>query len=174
MGLIPLPYRWLIAVIIMAAFAFSGYRTGVKMERADWLHKEAVRQQDEKDAILDRVAENDRKERENDAKNRRISNAYEKRLAILREGRDADRRAVDAAGGLRIDRAACDGFAAGAETAGAGRRDEGTAGTVRLPREIESRLFDLADAADEVTEQARACQQWITEHGFYGGTDGNQ
>lgn len=158
-------------VALMAAgvgIHMHGVSQGKKLERADWQAKELVRQQDEKDAILDRIADNERVQRDNDAKNRKVSDDYENRMAVLRKSRDAARAARDAnpADGLRIDRAAGQ-----AETAGDRRRDEAAAAYVLIPAETERRLFDLADDADEIVEQARACQNWIKTHGFYGETE---
>lgn len=168
MNLIPLPYRILAGIVLLLAFGAGCMNVGIKWERADWLEKEAARQQNEKDAILDRVAENERIQRENDAKNRAISADYENRLAVLRKASAADRAAVNAAGGLRVPRSICDSPAAGTETAGDRGRDETLTGTIRLPEQVEGDLWAFADDADEIVEQARACQQWILKHGFYG------
>jgi hypothetical protein len=69
---------------------------------------------------------------------------------------------------LHLSRAVCNPTAGQADTAGDERNHEAAAGTVRLPITLENNLFDLADDADEIVEQARACQQWIKQHGFYG------
>lgn len=100
--------------------------------------------------------------------NLKVSEDHEKELRTLRLARDADRRAIDRAGGLRISAAACHPAAATAQTADAGQRDEAGATTIRLPQQVENDLWALADDADEVSAQLRACQDWGRMHGFYG------
>lgn len=158
----------LLAVIALAGAFVIGMGVGRGYERAEWLDKEVTRQQAETEAIAARTAENERTRLEQEATTRRIADAYETEIAELRRAAAADRAAVNRAGGLRVPRAVCDPPAGTTEATGAGQRDEALAGTVRLPREVEDGLWSLADEADEVTEQARACQAWISQQGFYG------
>lgn len=143
---------------------------GRQLERAGWLKKEAA----ERTADLALVRKHDVDMRALDARHHQIeretSEKHETELAQLRRDRDADRRRADAAGGLRIPAAACPtgGIVAGTEAASAGGRDETGAGTVRLPQQIEDDLWTLANDADEVSGQLRACQGWIVSNEFYG------
>lgn len=100
--------------------------------------------------------------------NLKVSDDHEKELHTLRLERDADRSAVDRAGGLRIPAPACHHPVAATEAASAGGRDEASAATVRLPQQVENNLWALADDADEVSAQLRSCQAWIRNNGFYG------
>lgn len=103
-----------------------------------------------------------------------ISDDHNAETAQLRKERDDDRRRADAAGGLRIPApaaAACPAGSAvaGTEAASAGGRDEpASASTVRLPEQIENDLWAIADDADEVSAQLRACQSFVRRNGFYG------
>jgi hypothetical protein len=101
---------------------------------------------------------------------RTTSEHHEQELAQLRLERDADRAAVDNAGGLRISASACPAArpAAAPEAAGASGRNEASPATVRLPQSVEDGLWRLADDADEVSAQLRACQGWIRSNNFYG------
>lgn len=145
-----------------------GVGQGKKIERAEWQDKEIQRQQAQNKLLLRHAEDMARTQLENDVKNRKVSNDYEQKLDNLRKLGAADRAAVDLAGGLRVSRAICDGFAADAKTASAIFGHEALARTVRLPLETEDDLWRLADDADEIVEQARACQNWIKQHGFYG------
>ena len=101
--------------------------------------------------------------------NEKVSHDHDQAIADLRRERAADIRDAERRGGLRISAGVCrdtSGTLALAE--GALRHHEETAGTIRLPQQVEADLWALAGDADEVTEQLRACQAWITASGFYG------
>jgi hypothetical protein len=136
---------------------------GRQLERADWLAKENVariaqEKKDAADALRHQQIERETSER------------HQKELDSLRADAAADRAAADRAGGLRIPATACaaSGDAAATETAGASGRDEAGSASVRLPQSIENDLWTLANDADEVSAQLRACQGWILANGFYG------
>jgi hypothetical protein len=158
----------LLAVVALAGAFILGMGVGRGYERASWQEKEISRQKAEAEAIAARIAENERTRLEQEATTRRIADEYERQISELSRQYAADRAAVAAAGGLRIPRTVCNPAAGPAETAGAGQRDEALAGTVRLPLEVENDLWAFAEDADQVTTQARACQAWIEENGFYG------
>jgi hypothetical protein len=171
-----LPYR--LAAILSAILIFSAACIGIAHHfkaagRADadreWLAKmasvrAAYEQKDAADQLHYQQIE------------RNTSEHHEQELAQLRIDRDADRAAVDHAGGLRISAPTCPaaGPAAGPEAAGASGRNETSPATVRLPQPVEDGLWRLADDADEVSAQLRACQGWIRSNNFYGtATDSN-
>lgn len=143
---------------------------GRQLERAGWLAKEVAEKQAdialERKHAVDMAALKDHYE----AIGRTTSENHETELAQLRIERDADRRRADAAGGLRIIAPACPagGTVATTEAPGAGGRDEAGTRTVRLPQQVENDLWAIADDADEVSAQLRACQSWIRANGFYG------
>jgi hypothetical protein len=147
--------------------AWSEHR-GAELERAGWLKKEAQRQADTADLLRKHAAEVAALTEQYHLNNMKVSDDHEKELEALRRDRAADRAAFDRAGGLRVTRAVCDRPAGQAEAPGAGGRDEAGAGTVRLPEPVENDLWALADDADEVSAQLRACQAWIVTNGFYG------
>jgi hypothetical protein len=136
---------------------------GRQLERAGWLAKENAARiaQEKKDAVD--TLRHQQIERE-------TSERHQKELDQLRADAAADRAAADRAGGLRIPVVACPDArpAAATETAGAGGRDEAGPASVRLPQSIENGLWALANDADEVSAQLRACQGWILANGFYG------
>jgi hypothetical protein len=166
----------IVLAVVLALGALAAYGAnhfeakGRALERADWLAKQVREQQ--ADAAL--VARHDADMRAIEDKHQQIerttSEKHEQELAQLRRERDADRRRADAAGGLRIPAPACPAGStvAGTEAASAGGRDAAGPGTVRLPQQVENDLWVIADDADEVSAQLRACQGWILANGFYG------
>lgn len=163
-----------ITVAGLLALALANYYEGKgrALERGEWLAKEL--QRDQADRALERKhqADMDVLKQAQQAIERKTSEDHQTELAALRHDRAADRAAADRNGGLRIPAPSCPaGVAvAGTEAAGAGGRDEASAGTIRLPHQVENNLWDIADAADEVSAQLRACQSWIRANGFYGPT----
>lgn len=165
----------LIGLLLLIGLAFGihwhGVNQGKKLERADWQQKEIARQQSQNKLLLRHAEEVAQIQNDNNTKNRKVSQDHANQLNALRTAAVAERAAANAAGGLRVPKSICDGIAATAEAASNGGRDAALAGAVRLPREIEENLWAIAIDADEVTEQARACQSWIRTHGFYGEPD---
>jgi hypothetical protein len=164
-------------VLASGAAAYGAHyfeQRGAMIERAGWLAKQVKEQA--ADAALVRKHEADMQALRDHQQTieRQTSEKHETELAQLRRERDADRLAADRAGGLRIPAAACaaDRAVAGTEAASAGGRDEAGAGTIRLPVQIENDLWAIANDADEVSAQLRACQGWIRSNGFYGAADG--
>lgn len=145
------------------------YDTGVMAERAIWQKKERQLLLDQAELRRIHTAEMRRIAGLHQQVNEKVSQDHEQAITDLRRDRAADIRAAEQRGGLRISAGVCRGEAgAGTEAARPGGRDEETTGTVRLPQQVEADLWALAGDADEVTEQLRACQSWITRQGFYG------
>lgn len=162
-----------LGALVLLAFAAIGIHAhgvdqGEKLERVVWQGKELKRDAAERKLILKHETDMAELQRRYNENNLKVSDDHEKELAQVRADAAADRAAVERRGGLRIPRTVCDRVAADAEAAGARVSDEIAAASVRLPRATEERLWALADAADEVTAQARACQAWIRVNGFYG------
>jgi hypothetical protein len=163
---------WLGAIVVLIVTGLAlvawGEHRGAALERVDWLKKEERRQKDTADLLRKHAADVAALTLQYNLNNMKVSDDHEKELEALRRDRAADRLAFDRAGGLRVTRAVCDRPAGQAEAPGAGGRDEAGAGTVRLPEPVENDLWALADDADEVSAQLRACQAWIVTNGFYG------
>ena len=159
----------LVAIIVagIVLVAWAEHR-GAMLERAGWEKKETQRQKDTADLLRKHADEVAALTLQYNLNNVKVSSDHEKELEALRRDRAADRAAVDRAGGLRVTRAVCGPAAGQAEAPGAGGRDEASASTVRLPERVENDLWALADRADEVSAQLRACQAWIVTNGFYG------
>ena len=120
------------------------------------------------------------------AKARKASEDHAKQLSDQKLAFDATVARKRAAGGLRIDRAACEAKDARAPaTASAGRLDGATAiagllsehadrrlqeeiASIRLPTEIENDLFDLVEDADKVATRLRNLQKWVRDNWLYG------
>lgn len=163
------PYAIIGALILFIAVTLGGVHTGRKLERATWQAKELATAAETETALLAEHAKYVRLQKFNEATARKVSADHEQAIHDLTKQYDAARAAVRAAGGLRVSRAICaDPHAATTEGAGAGRPDEGTAATVALSPEVEKRLFDLAEEADELAERLRALQSWVKASGHYG------
>jgi hypothetical protein len=165
---------WLGASILLLvagiAFAHHFEQRGRTLERAGWVKKEA----DERaaDLALTRKHEADMQALRDHQLflERKTSEDHEQELAQVRAAAAADRADADRRGGLRIPAPPCTAgtAVAGTETPSPGRRDETGTPTVRLPQQVENDLWALADDADEVSAQLRACQGWIRDNEFYG------
>lgn len=168
-----------IAVFLLLVLGVTGanlaiYHQGVKAgqlaERDTWENLEASRR-------LADQALTEEHEREMEAlrqsfinHNLKVTTDHEKELVKVRTDAAADRADADRRGGLRIPAAACpaSGAIAGTEATSASQRDDAGTATVRLPIAVENGLWDLANDADAVSAQLRACQSWIKGNGFYG------
>lgn len=160
----------IVLIVLALGLAHHFEDRGRQLERAGWLKKEADERTADLALIQQHQAEMNELEKHHLLIERETSENHEKELAQLRHDRDADRAAVDRAGGLRIPAPACpaDRPVGGTEAPGAGGRDEAGAGTVRLPYQVENDLWSIVNDADEVSGQLRACQSWIRANGFYG------
>lgn len=165
-----------VAVIVLAGLAALALAShyegkGRTLERAEWLEKEGKRDLADAALIRKHEAEMSALEQTHRLIERKTTHDHQTELATLRSDRAADRAAADRAGGLRIPAPTCPAGStvAGTEAPGAGGRDDAPgAGTVRLPHEVENDLWAIADDADEVSAQLRACQSWVRANGFYG------
>ena len=157
---------------LAAALYFAGVSSGKQSVQSKWdadkllaanVERALLRQHAEKVAAL---------VEKHNSNNLKVSQYHEQELDALRRGHDADRAAVDRAGGLRISAAACRDLATGSEAAGAIVADEGAAATIRLPREIENDLWNQAAACDALSAQVRGLHEWVRINGFYGSESG--
>lgn len=148
-----------------------GVNDGTMKERGVWNGKEVQRKQAELALTLKHNAEMDALALKHQRIERETSEEHEKQLAVLRVERNAARADADRRGGLRIPAPNCAGASrteTSSQAASPSGRDEAFAGTIRLPKAIENDLWSIVDDADEIVEQARACQAWIRKSGFYG------
>jgi hypothetical protein len=166
------PYTILGAILLLVATAFGGISAGKKLERAEWQKEKIVLQAQQQAQVEAQFRQFDQQVKINDAKARKAADTYEDAITQLTHDAAADVAAVKRAGGLRITAPAraCKSTAA-AESAGPSQPDETGTETLRLPVTIEDGLFDLANDADEVSEQLRALQAWVRDNGHYGQTE---
>lgn len=155
--------------VLIIGVGMSAHRAGKNSVQAAWDSDKAQRIAAQAALVETHGKEITALKAKQDATNLKVSEDHENALEEM--GRNYDDRvaAVRAAGGLRIPRSVCTGSAGTTtKTASNSGRNEEVAGTVKLPDEIESNLFSEARRADEIVEQARACQNWIRQQGFYG------
>lgn len=158
----------LLLIAALMGIHAHGDRQGTNAERVKWQKIELARAAAEAMLVAQHGLAMAKKQRDFDAINLKVSEDHETELYELRLARDADRAAADRAGGLRIPGAVCNKPAAPALAASERGRDEDTAASIRLPRQVENDLWAIVNDADEIVEQARSCQVWIRKHGFYG------
>jgi hypothetical protein len=151
------PYIGIIKAAAGIAVVVGAFGAGIKVER-DHLTAERA------DELRSELQTNRLAQRAAATINVKVIRDHEKQIATLSDALRTMRSSSDAAGGLRVPRSICDGFAG---TASASGRDGGIAGTVKLPDQVENDLWQLVDDAAKVTAQAQACQQWIAGNGFY-------
>lgn len=165
-------------VVVLALTAFFGHRAGFneakRVYEAQWQQEkqgyllaeiEARKQHAEKLAELGKIHQQT---------NLKNTTEHEKALKKVHADLAAARAESKRLGGLRIPApvTSCPGTGfkqgtAGTQTTGAGPHYEEAAATIALPEAIEDSLWSTVGQADEVLEQARSCQAWIIDNGFY-------
>lgn len=164
------PYAIIGAIALLITVALGGAHVGRKMERSNWQAKEIATKERMALDLEIAHARIRRIQLSNEANARKATAQHEQAISDLNAKYDAARAAVRAAGGLRIPASICPDARAdkGASTS---RPDESPAATVALPQETERRLFDLAQQADQLSEQLRSLQGWVKTNGHYGEPD---
>lgn len=183
------PYTIIGALLLLIATALGGAHIGKKLEREKWQAEKIELQAEHTKAIEAEFNRYARMVDFNNAKARKASEDYAKALATQKTAHDGTVARARAAGGLRIDAAACKAKdPTAAKSSGSGRPDGSGAGTgplpesldrnlqaevgsIRLPTEIENDLFDLVEDADKLATQLRNLQKWVRDNGHYGHTE---
>lgn len=163
------PYTIIGGLLLLIVVAFGGAHVGKKLEREVWREKEtALLAQQSKDL----AAEFQRYERMvnfNNAKSAKAAEDHEKAIAQITATHTSIVADIRRSGGLRISGAVCKAKDATATTAtSAIEPDAETPGTVRIPEQVEERLFGIVEDADKLSEQLRALQKWVRDAGLYG------
>lgn len=159
---------WIVKIGAMGVFLVGvylwGHHMGAKAVQDDWdsrKAKDALAQTKLVEHHAEEVAEINRK---NDQNNNEVSNNYQK--AIDENSKKYEAAIVAARShGLRLPASVCSATRT-TETASTTGANETPTGTVALPDTTTENLLALVKRADEVTEQARACQNWISLNGF--------
>lgn len=156
----------LVGALLLAVYVF-GHHEGAKAVQADWDSDKAMRLVSEIKLKDDHAKEVMRLIAEHDATNVKVSTDHDQALQDIKTKYAADVAAVAKSGGLRITSSICPAATVTEATSNGGHHDQ-PAATVALPEQITNDLLSLAREADETLEQARACQAWIRQNGFYG------
>lgn len=166
------PWLWALkigAVGVFLSLVYSaGHRSGSKAVQDRWDASTLKIAQDQTRLLQEnaqKVADLVKKQQET---NLAVSQDHERALLEIHTKYDADIAAMRASGGLRLPRSVCSA-STGAQATGTGGSNEAAAATILLPATTTDDLFDFARRADEVTEIARSCQNWIRSNQFYGG-----
>lgn len=152
--------------VFLLAVMLGAYHQGEKGVQADWDASRAKQAEQATALLLENQKHNAEVRDTQEAYTRKLEEDHERALDELRKKYATDIDALNRAGGLRVPSSVCaDSVRAGTEAASAFKSYE--AATVRLPATVESRLFALAQAADEAALQCTQLQQWVKENGFY-------
>jgi hypothetical protein len=158
----------LVGALIVGLYV-TGHHQGEKAVQARWDASKVIFEADKAKLVADHDTEIANLRKSQDENNLKVSADHEDALQKLGKKYEDRIAAINAAGGLRVSRSICSGSVATAtETTSDSGHNEDLAGTVKLPDEIANNLFSEARRADEIVEQARACQSWIRAQGFYG------
>ena len=141
----------LAATLFFSGVKFANDRNAVKMQTA----------------IIAQYQANEAEVAKQRSINSQVSADHEDKIKSLAADLAAARRGISAAGGLRVPRSTCDGFAPSTRLGNAPASTE----TVALPEPVTERLLSAAADADTVVEQLRSCQGWIKKNGMYGTVD---
>jgi hypothetical protein len=168
----PVQLLWLGKIGAVVAFVVAvyglGHHHGEQAVQARWDASKVLLIAAQDQMIADHAKDMEKQRLEHEANNIAVSIDHQKALDEIATKNSAALAAVRAAGGLRINRAAvCGPAVATTEAASDSGHHEDPTATVQLPDRITSELFSEARRADEVVEQARACQNWILKQGFY-------
>lgn len=101
-----------------------------------------------------------------DAHNIQVENDHAQAVTKITAERDDARSRVNTAGGLRIKGAICNFGAIGTQAGSPAGDYDAATGTVLLPQSLTDDLLDRASQADQLSEQVRALEEWITLNGF--------
>ena len=144
--------RVIIYLAVVGALAAGGYYGYKHVKQIGYDEAQAEFDEKSRKVIKDHEAEIAKLNKIHETINTGTVASYEKKLS------DLDRKYRNA-GGLRITKAVCNpsGAIATAQSPTGNNETE----SVRLPADVEGRLFDLARKADEVNTQLSACQGWI-------------
>lgn len=172
MNLIPPQYLLLAKIGVLSAFLIGVYATGhhqgAKGVQSDWDASKAQFIDAQSKLIQEHAKEIEALRQKQDQTNIQVSEDHQKALDEIQKKHDADLAAVRASGGLRLPRSVCNPAVTRTEAPGDSGHHEDLADTIQLPDTITDNLFSEAKRADEVTEQARACQNWIRMNSLYG------
>jgi hypothetical protein len=160
------------AVIILVLFGAyrMGYSNGVKYEKGVWDQREQGYKNAELHLRHEHMKNVQRILDTHQQTNLKNHHDHETALTKVRVDLTAARAESKRLGGLRIAVPSCPGDRtwAIAQATSTSQRDEATTTTIALPERIEEDLWTVVGHADEIVEQARACQAWIRDNGFYG------
>lgn len=148
-----------------------GEGVGTDRERVKWQAREIKRANNVADTAIKHTGDVVAGVNKDNEIERKANVQHEAALEELRKVRAANRDLIAAAGGLRIAATACTGRGnSSTETsASSSSGGDGTfTGTIALPQQVDEDLQDTVDEADRILEQARTCQGWIRDQGFYG------
>lgn len=158
--------KWCAVVVFLWLVFSAGHRAGEKAVQADWDASTLKIAQDQNRMLQENAQKvADLVERQKKT-NLTVSQDHERALLEIRTKYDADIASARVSG-LRLPRSVCSS-ATGAQATGPSGLDAEASSAVVLPEQTSRDLFDFARQADEVTETARACQNWIRANRFYG------
>jgi hypothetical protein len=158
--------------VFLALVYDVGHRSGEKAVQVRWDASTLKIAQDQNRLLQDNAKNMADLVEKQKAATLAVEEDHAKAIDAIRQKYDSDIAAVRAAGGLRLPRSVCS--SPGTQATGTGGSHEDPAATIVLPATTTDDLFDFARQADEVTETARTCQNWIRANQFYGASTPTQ
>ena len=153
-----------VAVFLLGVYLW-GHHMGAKAVQSDWNVQKTKDEQAQIELVRKHGEEVAAIQKKHDQDNQTTTENYQRAIDENSKKYDAAVAAVRAHG-LRLPASVCPATGP-TETASATSSNAPPTGTIPLPDDIANNLLAEARRADEVTEQARACQSWITLNGFY-------
>lgn len=159
MALIPMPYRWLLLLVLSAALVGFGFVRGIDHEQTKQQVAQTARIKAQDAAILARVADNAALAIKQAANNAAITKAKDEEL-------DTVRAALARAGRLRVGPALCSGTPAPAEASSAGGSLDADPARRLVPDGIARDIVTLELQVEEAFATGRACQAFLKSNGL--------
>lgn len=157
--MMPLEVRALLAAIILAGVGGLAWLAYDAIYDRGYAAAEATQAEAERSALIERAVENAKIVQRHEDTTNELKARHAKELA--------DSRArSNAAPGLRVGAAICDGFARPTETESAGRGDGGSAATRLVPPAVDRDFRALEQDIERVFAGCRVAQDFLITHGM--------
>jgi hypothetical protein len=163
-----LQIKLLAAALVIAASCCASWVLRGDVDRGIYEHEKLAEARQAAVVLQETDKHNDSVRQDNETKNLKETQDYEQALDQVKAERDRLRADMARIGGLRVERSAANHpGSTGAEAGGDRGNDAAAAADQLLPVGVAEDLQRAFERADETSETARACQQWVKDHGFW-------
>lgn len=137
----------------------SGEEFGRMAVEAEWKEDNAKRYEAEKQAIFQRLKNNEHVEEQRELEKKELKKGYQNEITNLRSTIANTPR-------LRINSNSCAGFTGSVKAEGTGRDDAGVTTTWELPEAVDRDIKSLAEKYEVAIAGCRLGQQWVIKEGM--------